>query len=261
MASGSIFNLSGKIALITGGGSGLGRAYCEAMAEFGADVACADILEQRAEETVKNIISQGHRAIAVNADVSKQADIKNMVDMVVEELGNIDIVFANAGVMERVLLKIHEYPIEDFDRLITIHTRGTLLLMQAIFPIMMRQKSGSFITMGSNSGMWPVPPGGIPELFNGYAPSKAGVIILTKLAARQYGEYGIRVNCICPGYHRTNITPLEDRAKAEQLFLPLTPLKRLGVPEDIKGLAVYLASDASRFVTGQTFIEDGGFGA
>lgn len=258
MARKNIFDLSGKVALITGGGSGLGRAYCEAMAEFGAAVACADILEERAQETVRLIKKYGHGTIALKADASKQDEIRNMVDKTVREFGSLDIVFANAGFMENVRVRIHEYSIEDWDRVFSIHTRGTFLLMQAAFPVMMGQRSGSFITIGSTLGMWPILAGGTFHLHQAYGAAKAGIIILTKMAARQYGEYGIRVNSICPGVHRTNISPAEGLEKIENLVLPFTPLGRVGMPEDIKGLAVYLASAASGFVTGQIFVHDGG---
>lgn len=258
MSEKSIFDLSGKVALITGGGSGLGRAYCEAMAEFGADVACNDIAEQRAQETAKLISKYGHRVIAIKADVSKQDEIRKMVDTTLKELGSIDVVFANAGFLDKAMARVHEASVEDWDRVFATVLRGTFLLMQAVFPIMMK-KGGSLIATASMNGMWPVPPGGIFHLFNAYNSSKAGVIALTKAAARQYGEYGIRVNAICPGYHRTGIAPAEQSAEVEKIVLPLTPLNRIGLPEDIKGLAVYLASEASSFVTGQTFVQDGGY--
>ena len=258
MSGKGIFDVSGKVALVTGGGSGLGRAYCEAMAEFGADVACNDIVEERAQETLKLISKYGRRAIAIKADVSKEDEIRYMVDRAVKELGSLDIVFANAGILGKPFVKIHEYPVKEWDRVFSIITRGTFLLMQTVFPIMMKQRHGSFITTGSFFGMWPLPAGGVAELCNAYNSAKAGVIMLTKVAAKQYGEYGIRVNCICPGYHRTNLNTPEENAEVEKVFLPLTPLKRVGEAEDIKGLAVYLASDASSFITGQTFVEDGG---
>lgn len=254
----NIFDLSGRIAFITGGGSGLGRAYSEAMAEFGADVACIDIIEERAQETVNLINKHAHRAIAMKADVSNEDNIRNVVARTVKELGAIDIVFANAGFLDQAMVRIHEESVAEWDRVFATVLRGTFLLMRVVLPIMMK-KGGSFVTTASMAGMWPVPPGGINNLSNAYNCAKGGVILLTKLAARQYGEFGIRVNAICPGYHRTAIARKERHAEVEKIVLPLTPLKRIGMPEDIKGLAVYLASDASRFVTGQTFVEDGGY--
>ena len=255
MAEKGIFDLSGKVALITGGGSGLGRAYCEGMAEFGADVACCDIIEVRAQETVELIKKFGHRAIAIKADVSKPDEIEYIVNKTIKKLGYLNIVFANAGINEKTIgLKIHEKPVEDWDHTMNVNLRGVFLLMQAVFPHMMAKKAGSFITTASIGGLWPVL---IPEAA-AYATSKAGVVMLTKVAARQYAENGIRVNVICPGYHRTNLHAEGTREQIEAGILARAPIKRIAMPGEIKGLAVWLASDASTFVTGQIFIEDGG---
>ena len=255
MAKESFFDLLGKVALITGGGSGLGRAYCEGMAEFGATVACCDLIEERAKKTVEILSKFERKAIAINADVSKQDDIRKIVDRTIKELGSLDIVFANAGINEKTIgLKIHEKPVDDWDHTMNVNLRSVFLLMQAVFPHMMAKKSGSFITTASIGGLWPVL---IPEAA-AYATSKAGVIMLTKVAARQYAEYGIRVNVICPGYHRTNIHAEGTREQIEAGILARAPIKRIAMPGEIKGLAVWLASDASSFVTGQIFIQDGG---
>jgi NAD(P)-dependent dehydrogenase (short-subunit alcohol dehydrogenase family) len=250
-----MFDLSGKVALITGGGSGFGRAFCEGMAEFGADVACCDIIEARAQETVDLVKKFGHRAIAIKADVSKLDEIEVMVDQTIKKLGSLNIVFANAGVSEKTRgIRIHEKPVEDWDYTMGVNLRGVFFLMRSVFPHMMRQKAGSFITTASIGGLWPVliPAAAV------YATSKAGVIMLTKAAARQYAEDGIRVNAICPGYHRTGMFPPEVSKNLEEYHISRIPLKRAGLPEEIKGLAIWLASDASRFVTGQIFIQDGG---
>jgi NAD(P)-dependent dehydrogenase (short-subunit alcohol dehydrogenase family) len=255
MVEKGIFDLSGKVALITGGGSGLGRAYCEGMAEFGAAVACCDLIEERAKETAEILSKFDRKVIAIKADVSKQEDIRKTVDQTIKELGSLDIVFANAGINEKTIgLKIHEKPVDDWDHTMNVNLRGVFLLMQAVFPHMMAKKAGSFITTASVGGLWPVL---IPEAAV-YATSKAGVIMLTKVAARQYAEYGIRVNAICPGYHRTNLHPESTREQIEAGILARIPIKRIAMPGEIKGLAVWLASDASSFVTGQIFIEDGG---
>jgi NAD(P)-dependent dehydrogenase (short-subunit alcohol dehydrogenase family) len=249
-----IFDLSGKVALITGGGSGIGRAYCEAMAEFGANVACAGRTEQKVKETVDLVSRFGHEAIAIKADISKPDEIEHMVHKTVEALGPIDIVFANAGITEPNWVKIHEKQIEEWDLIMTINLKSVFLLMRSVFPLMMKRKSGSFISTSSIGGLSPVT---IP-LTAGYNTAKAGLIMLTKVAARQYAEYGIRVNTICPGYHRTSILPKERIEEVEKALVSTVPMGRPGLPEEIKGLAVWLASDASSFVTGQVFIQDGG---
>jgi NAD(P)-dependent dehydrogenase (short-subunit alcohol dehydrogenase family) len=138
----NIFDLSGRIALITAGGHGLGRAYCEAMAEFGADVACADINKKFADETVNYIKKFGHRAIAIEADVSKQDQIEHMVNQTVSEFGTIDILFNNAGWCHSIEKRLHELVIEDWDACININLRGTFLCMRAVLPVMLKQKRG-----------------------------------------------------------------------------------------------------------------------
>jgi NAD(P)-dependent dehydrogenase (short-subunit alcohol dehydrogenase family) len=257
MSKKGIFDLTGKIALVTGAGSGFGRAFCQGLAEFGADVACCDIDEQKAKETVNQIGEFGHRAIAIKADAANQAEIESMVNRTVKKLGTIDIVFSNAGASDGCMCKIHEEPVENWDRVMALQPRGTFLLMKAVFPIMMKKRSGSFISTSSISGITVIAPGFF-QLMAAYASAKAGVIMLTKIAAKQYGEYGIRVNAICPGGHLTGMVTPEARPLMEKLIIPMTPLGRLGRPEEMKGLAVWLASDASSYVTGQTFVQDGG---
>ena len=241
--------------MITGGGSGLGRAYCEVMSEYGAEVACVGRTEEKLQETLEIIDKYGHRAIAIKADVSKQEDIKNMVNETVKKLGSVDIVFANACELPKDMVKIHEASVEDWDRIFAIQPRGVFLLMREVFPLMMKKKSGCFISTASSLLLGPVGPGFI-KYATSYHTAKAGVIMLTKMAARQYGEYGIRANVICPGYHRTPIS--RNERSIEEEVLKNSALKRIGLAEDIKGLALWLASDASRHVTGQTFIQDGG---
>lgn len=250
-----IFDLSGKVVLVTGGGSGIGRAYCEGVAEFGADVACCDIIEERARETVELLNKFGHRAIAITADAASPEEVEYMVNKTNEQLGTIDVVFANAGINEGNRIMIHEKPIEDWDRVIAVDLRSVFLLMRVVFPQMMQKKAGSFITTASVGGMSPVT---IP-LNTAYSTAKAGVIQLTKVAARQYAEYGIRVNSICPGWHRTAMRARETGAETvDAMAAARVPLKRAAEPGELKGLAVWLASDASSFVTGQAFVQDGG---
>lgn len=259
MARKNRFDLSGKVALITGGGSGLGQAFCEAMAEFGAEVACIDIVEESAQQTVRSIISDyGHRAIAIQADVSQQNEIEDVVNRTVRELGSIDIVFANAATLDSKITRIHQMEVEDWDRVFALNLRGIFLLMRAVFPLMMQKKSGSFISLASEAGLWPLPQVGPFSMTAAYNTAKSGVIMLTKHAAKQYGEFGIRANIICPGYHRTPMVS-EIKEINDEAYLSLVPLKRRGLPEDIKGLGVYLASDASSYVTGQIFVENGGY--
>jgi NAD(P)-dependent dehydrogenase (short-subunit alcohol dehydrogenase family) len=261
MGSKSVFDLSGKVALITGGSRGLGRAFCESMAEFGADVACVGRDEQKLSETIGLVSKFGHRAIAIKADVSKPDEVQNMVDETVKQLGTIDILFNNAGITATVT-KIHEMSIADWDRVIDTNLKGQFLCMRAVLPVMLKQKSGCIINISSVGALGVGDPEVAPA---SYGASKAGVICLTKYAAMEYAKSGIRINCIAPGLHETDIEAPKSAEEAKQRMALMNklvtmdiPLGRRAQPIELKGLAVLLASDASSFITGQVFIQDGG---
>jgi gluconate 5-dehydrogenase len=257
----SLFDLTGKVALVTGAGSGMGRAICEAMAEHGADVVCADINPASLNETSEIISPYGTRVLPMEADVFDIDDIKRMIDTTVSNLKSLDIVFAHAAIVDTKQTMIHDLEVEDWDRIASRYIRGIFLTMKHVFPIMMEKRGGSFITTSAATGIWPLPPVGTLHLATPYITAKSAVIMLTKIAARQYGAHGIRVNVICPGYHRSlhHTQDPKGMREMEEFVLNCTSLNRTGLAKDIKGLAVYLASEASGFVTGQVIIEDGGF--
>jgi NAD(P)-dependent dehydrogenase (short-subunit alcohol dehydrogenase family) len=257
----NIFDLSGKVALVTGGGSGLGRSFCEAMAEFGADVALAGRTEAKLKDTIKRIEKYGHRTLAIKADVSMEDEIKMLVDRTIREFGRIDTVFCNAT--DRInFYNIHEMPVEDWDKVMALDLRGVFLLIKEVLPQMMKQKSGSIIIINAIGGL-SAGGGKLISKMSGYASAKAGLVGLTRHAAVEYGKYGIRVNAIAPGMHLTDLfeNPDDSMKKVIEAHVENTPLGRVGVPADIKGIAVWLASDASSFVTGQTIVQDGGMTA
>jgi NAD(P)-dependent dehydrogenase (short-subunit alcohol dehydrogenase family) len=254
-----IFDLAGRVVVVTGGGSGLGRVFCEAVAQHGADVVCVGRSLEKLQGTLDRIEAYGHHNRALSADVTELVDIEAMVRRVTDEFGRIDVFFANAGIREKSFVLIHEKPVEDWDEVINADLRAVFLQMKAVFPVMMEKKRGSFITTSSVGGLWPLAQDPWVYTQTAYAVAKAGLVMLTKAAARQYGPYGIRVNTICPGYHRTPLTPEHEVAEVERTLARLLPLGRCGMPEEIGGLAVWLASDASSFVTGQILIEDGGY--
>jgi len=255
MANFSIFDLSGRAVLVTGGGSGLGRAYCEAMAEFGADVALAGRRPDKLNETVELIKKYGHKTLPLQADVSKPEDIQMIVDRTIKEFGKLDIVFCNAS-DKLAPYNVHEMPLEDWDKVMALNMRGVFLLIKAVLPQMMKQKKGNIIITSSIGAL---SASGVTKI-SAYASSKAGLLGLTRHTAEEYGPYGIRVNAIVPGMHLTDIftNPDEMTKKVIQMHIDRTPLRRVGVPDDIKGVAIWLASDASSFVTGQFIIQDGG---
>jgi NAD(P)-dependent dehydrogenase (short-subunit alcohol dehydrogenase family) len=249
------------VALVTGAGSGLGRAICEAMAKHGADVCCIGRTMQTLKDTVELISRFGHRALAIRADISRPEEVEGMVKKAVAEFGTIDILFNNAGI-SRPATKVGETPIEDWDVVIDINLRGTFLCMRAVLPLMVKQKRGSIINISSIGAFGGAEPEVAPAA---YGASKAGVIALTKFAAVEYAKDGIRINSIAPGMHRTNLANNSDPGRAtkrEELLNKLVstniPMGRIAQPDELEGLAVFLASDASSFVTGQVFVQDGG---
>jgi NAD(P)-dependent dehydrogenase (short-subunit alcohol dehydrogenase family) len=254
-----LFDLKGKVAVVTGGGSGLGQVICQALAQYGANVVCTGRTKDKLQDTLEKIAIYGHRNLAISADVTQPAEIESMVKRVTDEFGRIDVFFANAGIREKSFVLIHEKPIEDWDDVMNANLRAVFLQMRVVFPVMVKKKSGSFITTSSAGGIWPLAQDRWIYTQTAYATAKSGLIMLTKAAARQYGPFGIRVNTICPGYHRTPLTPADEVEQLEKMIVKLLPLGRPGMPEEIKGLAVWLASEASSFVTGQIFIEDGGY--
>jgi NAD(P)-dependent dehydrogenase (short-subunit alcohol dehydrogenase family) len=257
----SIFDLSGRVALVTGGGSGLGRAFCESMAKYGADVACVGRTEQKLKETVELVGRFGHKGIAIKADVSRPDEVDHMVNEAVSKLGTIDILFNNAGITHTAT-RVGETPVEDWDRVIATNLSGVFLCMRAVLPIMLKQRRGSVINISSIGAYGGAEPEVSPAA---YGASKAGVIALTKFAAVEYAKDGIRINSIAPGMHHTDLGVEPDpvlAARREQFINELVsmniPMGRLAEPAELEGLAVFLASDASSFVTGQVFVQDGG---
>jgi NAD(P)-dependent dehydrogenase (short-subunit alcohol dehydrogenase family) len=263
MKNNGIFDLTGKVALITGASRGLGRAFAEGMAEFGADVACVGRDTAKLAETVIIISKFGHRAVAIKADVTVESECQRMVAETIKQLGKIDIFFNNAGIA-RPPLKIHETPTEEWDAVINTNLRGAFLALKHVLAAMVKNKSGSIINISSVAGVRAEVPQVAPPA---YGAAKAALINLTEVAAMQYAKDGIRVNCIAPGMHKSelgknNPGPKPDpKAMEEQITRYCreeVPLGRIAEASELKGLAVLLASDASSYITGQVLIEDGG---
>jgi NAD(P)-dependent dehydrogenase (short-subunit alcohol dehydrogenase family) len=260
-----MFDLSGRVALVTGGASGLGRVFCEVLAKFGADVALADIDEVESLQTVGLIDKLGRRSLAVKADVSQPDEVQHMVDETVAQLGTINILVNNAGITARAN-RIAEIPIEDWDRVIAVDLRGVFLCTRAVLPVLLKQGSGNIINIASVYGIRPLFEIGQTSPNAPYTAAKAGVISLTKETAIEYARDGIRVNCIAPGFHGGTrlgrwikaAGEEERRKRYEETIARTTPMGRRGNPTELKGLIIYLASDASSFVTGQVFVSDGG---
>jgi len=248
--------LDGKSALITGGGGGIGRATALAFAREGARVAVADVAEEAARETVALVNAAGGQAISLSGDVSRDADVRAMIDAVVGTYGRLDCAFNNAGIagwhVDAILKKTAEWSEEAFDRMIAVNLKGVWLCMRHELPQMQAQGSGAIVNTGSIAGLV-----GLPNS-SAYVAAKHGVIGLTKTAALEYAESNIRVNAVCPGYIKTPMTEPSMRLRGEAI-LAQTPLKRMGSPEEIAEMVVWLCSERASYVSGAAYNVDGGY--
>ena len=246
--------LDGKVALITGAGSGIGRASALAFAREGAKVAVADIVVEGGEETVRMVKEAGGEAFFIQVDVSNAAEVEAMVNTVVDTYGRIDCAYNNAGIEGR-LASTDEYPEDVFDKVIDINLTGVWLCMKYELPHMLKQGSGAIVNTASGAGLI-----GVAGM-SAYVASKHGVVGLTKTAALEYAKSGIRVNSVCPGLIQT---PMVERLTADQpqlgeALVAAEPVGRIGKPEEIAESVVWLSSDAASFVTGHAMSVDGGF--
>jgi len=264
MAERTMFNLDGKVALVTGAGSGIGRAIALALAEYGSAVVCADIVEERAQETVELLKKYQVKSTAVKTDVSREDQVKALFEKTGKEFGRLDVLFNNAGVSTRGRL-LHEMPLEDWNRVLNVDLTGVFLCMKEGIGLMLKQEKGSIINISSVLGM-----GGVsPEILatSNYVAAKHGVIGLTRSGAAQYAPHNIRVNAIVPGFYQgTRLSETEQMSKERsqkvaEMIMQLTPMKRTGGIDELKGLAVFLASDAASFITGAIMTVDGGWTA
>ena len=253
--------LESKVALITGGGSGIGRACAEMFAREGARVAVSDISLERAQATTQFVTSHGGDAIAISGDVSVGDDAQNMVSATVEKFGKLDVLVNSSGVSARNAMPKGSSPEEVWDKVIDVNLKGTYMVSWHAMPEMAKSGGGSIINLSSIMGLvgYPVGMGGG---FNPYNPSKGGVLQFTRNLAIDSASKNVRVNCICPGYVETDLTSaLTKDAEALSRLETLHPIGRLGQPEEIAYAARYLASDESGFVTGTPLVVDGGYTA
>ena len=242
-------DLTGKVALVTGGSRGIGKCCCEALGRAGAQVIVMDVLQEALDQTVAELNAAGIKAKGYKADVSDSASVEACVDKIHEEAGRIDILVNNAGITrDNLLLRMTD---EEWDLVQNVNLKGTFNLTRAVGRIMLSQRSGAIVNMASVSGIM----GGLGQA--NYSASKAGVIALTKVSARELAKRNIRVNAVAPGFIDTKMTEVvADPVKTK--YIELTPLGRMGKPEDIAKAVCFLASDDASFITGQVLKVDGG---
>ena len=246
--------LKGKVALVTGASSGIGRATAIRFAEEGAKLVVNDIDETGGRETVKMIIENGGKAIFVKADVSKAEETKNMIDNAIKQWGRLDILHANAGIVRRGT--IPEFSESDYDRLMDVNLKGFFLCAKYAIPQMKKQGGGVIVATASGQGLSPRGQ----SLIAAYCASKGGVILLAKALALDHGKDNIRVNCVCP----VNIwtPPAQRYARARGIGLEgmaKNALGRVGKPEEVANAVLFLASDEASYITGTTLLVDGGW--
>ena len=244
---------SGKVALVTGGASGLGRGSAIALAKEGAKIVVADIAVAGAEATAQAITDAGGQAISVKADVTNSSEVEAMIRTAVEAFGRLDFALNNAG-SDGVRARTADYPEEVWHRVIDLNLTGVFLCMKSELAVMVKQRSGVIVNMASVAGVT-----GFPG-HAAYTASKHGVIGLTKTAAIDYAKLGIRINTICPAYTHS---PMLDRMLAqapdlEGKLICRVPLRRLGTTEEIAQAVIYLCSEAASFITGHSLVMDGG---
>lgn len=250
------FRLDDRVALVTGAAGGIGGALAEAMAEAGADVAMVDVDEKELLATEDRLESETDATVeSIVADVSDEAAVDAMVEETVETLGGLDAVFANAGISERGG-PVAEYDIDSWDRLMSVNFRGVFLTDRAAAAHMREHGGGAIVNTASILGVQGTMFPGLAA----YTAAKGGVVQLTRQLAGELARENIRINAIAPGFIETSMTE-SMIAEAGDALTAQIPLRRMGEPADLKGIAVYLASDASGYATGEIHLVDGGLNA
>jgi len=242
--------LSNKVAIVTGGARGIGRAICLALADSGANIVVADVLEDEAGQTAEDVRRLGSDAMFVHTDVSCEDSVKELYGRVLEHFGGVDILINNAGLCR--MIPIIEIEVQEWDRVMAVNLRGTFLMSREAMKIMKQKRSGKIINIASAAAK----TGGRCAGAH-YSASKAGIICFTKSLALQVAPYGINVNAIAPGPTSTEMTE-EWGEQVNEQFAAQIPLGHYAEPEDIANAAVFLASEKARFITGEILDVNGG---
>ena len=247
-----LFNLTGHVAIVTGGSIGLGRQIAEGLAEMGANLVLCARKKERCQQAAEDLQQLGVKTLALGCDVKVPAGIQGVVDAALSQFGRIDVLVNNAGISWGA--PVEEMRLEDWNKVIETNLTGTFLCAQAVGQVMIKQGRGKIINIASVAGLGGAPPE-LPAI--GYHASKGGVISFTKDLACKWATHNIQVNAIAPGWFPTHMSSrvLEQN---REFFLSQIPQHRFGSDHDLKGAAVFLASDASNYVTGHVLVVDGG---
>ena len=263
MSTLNLFSLKDRVAIVTGGARGLGKAMALALAESGAHVVIIDLLKEEGMETSREIAELGRESLFLSVNVLDYDQIGEMVDLVYEKFGRIDILLNNAGIVYKpeveggsASIPLDKVSRENWDNVLKVNLNSVFYCSQHVGRVMLKQKFGSIINIASMSAF----VANLGRSNNAYCASKAGVVMFTRQLAGEWAEKGIRVNAIAPGYMKTDLGagPLND-PELKELLNTMIPMRRPGNPEDLKGIVVFLASDASAYMTGQSLIIDGGY--
>jgi meso-butanediol dehydrogenase / (S,S)-butanediol dehydrogenase / diacetyl reductase len=259
--------LQGKVAVVTGGGAGIGRGIVLCMAKEGADIAIPDIQDANAQSVVKEVLAMGRRAISMRCDVTKSADVQAAVQRIIKEMGKIDVLVNNAGMASPPGMPFTNNTEEDWDRTYAVNVKSVFLMCKAVAPYFIERSAGRIINIASIAG--PLAALTMPP----YSVAKGGVITFTRVMAKELASHGVTVNAICPGVlwtafweklaqHIADTNPSFKGMSARQVFdkrvSDVIPMRREQTPEDIGWAAVFLASDEARNITGQALNVDGG---
>jgi NAD(P)-dependent dehydrogenase (short-subunit alcohol dehydrogenase family) len=252
MSTEKLFDIKGRKALVTGAGRGIGKVLALTLAEAGCDVALFGLHHKNLEEVAALVSKSGVRSLVLEGDVSRKSDVQKAFSAVAKGFGRLDISVNNAGISMQT--PVEEMPEPDWDRIMDINMKGVFLCSQEAARLMIPRKSGSIINIGSISARTV----NVPQKQAVYNTSKAGVVMLTQTMAVEWAPYGIHVNSISPGYMKTEMV-LSSMSGLFPEWESLTPLGRLGEPEELRGALIYLASDASSYTVGHDLVVDGGY--
>jgi len=251
------FNLDGYVSIITGAGQGLGKYMAIGLAEAGSDIVIPARTFEKAKQSAEEIASLGVKTLPLHTDVTKPENVRSMMEKVLDQFGKVDVLINNAGIAKHA--KVEEMNYQDWLDVIDCNLNGVFLVTQAVGRHMIERRKGSIINISSMSGIIV----NTPQNQSAYNSSKAGVIAFTKSVACEWAKYNVRVNTIAPGYMRIGAAEkmFKEGGSMVDRWMSMTPMGRPGEPEELQGIALYLASDSSSFVTGSVFTIDGGYTA